>query len=102
MPDFIRQLHIEQQRNDALISPYVIEFLVLTACRSNEVTRMKWAKVDLENKIWTVPAGMTKSYREHRVPLSERAVAVLAQQHLKSGKVTSLKTAGYFGLGCAL
>lgn len=87
VPDFIRQLHIEQQRNDAL-SPYVIEFLVLTACRSNEVTRMKWAKVDLENKIWTVPAGMTKSYREHRVPLSERAVALLAQQHLKSGKVT--------------
>ena len=85
VPDFIRQLHIEQQRNDAL-SPYVIEFLVLTACRSNEVTRMKWAKVDLENKIWTVPAGMTKSYREHRVPLSERAVALLAQQHLKSGK----------------
>jgi integrase len=76
VPPFVRDLHKEQQRNVAL-SPTVIEFLVLTACRSNEVTQMKWSEVDLDSKIWTVPAERTKAARDHRVPLSERAVALL-------------------------
>ena len=85
VPAFVRNLHTEQQRGDAL-SPYVIEFLILTACRINEVTSARWKDVDLTNKIWTVPAGMTKVNREHRVPLSDRAVALLTQQLTVKGE----------------
>jgi integrase len=79
VPAFVRELRIQQQRNAAL-SPYVIEFLLLTACRGSEVVGIEWTEVDLENKLWSVPAERTKARREHRVPLSERAVELLAQQ----------------------
>jgi integrase len=79
VPAFVRQLRVEQQRNAAL-SPYVIEYLLLTACRSSEVVGMQWSEVDLDNKFWIVPTERTKARREHRVPLSERAVELLAQQ----------------------
>jgi integrase len=44
-------------------------------------------EVDLENKIWTVPAGRMKAGREHRVPLAARAVAILRQlQKVNTGE----------------
>ncbi|MYB50680.1 MAG: tyrosine-type recombinase/integrase [Acidobacteriia bacterium] len=55
------------------------EFLVLTACRSGEVRLSEWQEVDLDSKIWTIPADRTKIRREHKVPLAPRAVAVLDQ-----------------------
>jgi len=79
VPDFVKQLHIVQQRNTAL-SPYVIEFLILTACRSSEVVGMRWSEVDFDAKLWTIPASRTKAAREHRVPLSDRALALLIQR----------------------
>ena len=85
VPGFVLQLHKEQERNEA-IGPFVIECLLLTGCRTEEVTGMRWAEVELENKLWVVPAERTKSARDHRVPLSERAVALLAQQYAISGK----------------
>ena len=65
VPGFVRRLHIEQQRH-AVLSPYVIEFLMLTACRANEVIKMQWVEVDFNNKLWTVPALRTKTAREHK------------------------------------
>ena len=53
------------------------EFLVLTACRSGEVRLSEWREVDLGSGIWTIPAGRTKTRREHKVPLAPRALAVL-------------------------
>ena len=53
------------------------EFLVLTAARSGEVRGAEWAEIDAEEHIWTVPATRTKAKREHRVPLSGRALEVL-------------------------
>ena len=53
------------------------EFLVLTAARSAEVRGATWEEIDLEAAICTVPAERTKAGREHRVPLSDRALAVL-------------------------
>jgi integrase len=47
---------------------------------STEVIGMRWSEVDLENKVWTIPAKRTKQHREHRVPLSDRVVELLAQQ----------------------
>ena len=59
----------------------MIEFLVLTGCRASEVTKMRWAEVDFgANMVWTLPSARTRSYREHRVPLSKYALALLNDQ----------------------
>ena len=55
------------------------EFLVLTAARSGEVRFMVWEEVDIRARLWTVPANRMKAQREHRVPLSQRAVDLLAE-----------------------
>ena len=55
------------------------EFLVLTACRSGEVRGARWEEVDLETREWRIPAGRMKTNREHRVPLSSGALAVLQE-----------------------
>ena len=55
------------------------EFLVLTAARSGEVRLMTWDEVDFDGCLWTVPGSRMKAGREHRVPMSRRAVEVLAQ-----------------------
>ncbi len=59
------------------VAARALEFVVLTAARSGEVRGMTWGEVDLENKIWTVPAARMKAGEEHSVPLSEAAIAVL-------------------------
>ena len=55
------------------------EFLVLTAARSGEVRGARWDEIDRGAAVWTVPAARMKAGREHRVPLSDRALAVLDQ-----------------------
>ena len=53
------------------------EFLVLTAARSGEVRLAEWSEIDLQAATWTIPAARMKSGRDHRVPLSAGAMAVL-------------------------
>ena len=54
------------------------EFIVLTAARSGEVRLATWQEMDVEGATWTVPGERMKAGREHRVPLSDRALAILA------------------------
>jgi integrase len=54
-----------------------LEFAILCASRSNEVRGATWSEVDLKARIWIIPAERMKMKREHRVPLSERAVELL-------------------------
>ena len=54
-----------------------LEFAILTAVRTGEAIGATWGEVDLAKAIWTVPADRTKTGREHRVPLSPRAVEIL-------------------------
>jgi integrase len=54
-----------------------LEFLALVAARSGEVRGMTWAELDLERKLWIVPAARMKASREHRVPLTDEAAALL-------------------------
>ncbi len=56
-----------------------LEFLVLTAARSGEVRGATWAEIDIEAATWTIPADRMKAGREHRVPLSGRALELLAE-----------------------
>jgi integrase len=54
-----------------------LEFAILTAARSGEVRGAKWTEIDLRAKVWTVPAERMKAGKEHRVPLSDAALALL-------------------------
>ncbi len=58
-------------------SAQALEFAILTAARSGEVCGMRWAEIDLAHKVWNVPAQRMKAAREHRVPLSDRAIEIL-------------------------
>jgi integrase len=62
-------------RNDA--AARCLEFIALTAARMGEALNAEWREIDLDNRTWTVPARRTKANREHKVPLSDAAVAVL-------------------------
>lgn len=57
-----------------------LEFAILTAARSGEVRGAVWKEFDLEAALWTVPAARMKAGREHRVPLSAAALALLKAQ----------------------
>jgi integrase len=61
------------------VAPRALEFAILTAARSGEVLGARWAEIDLEANVWTVPAHRMKAGKEHRVPLSDRAVAILGE-----------------------
>ena len=80
LPDFISRL---RQRNG--IGAKALEFTILTAARSGEVRGATWDEIDLEARVWTVPAERMKAKKEHRVPLSDTAVALLKGLHRLEG-----------------
>ena len=62
-----------------------IRFQVLTAARKGEVRRATWNQLDVDGRLWTLPADSMKAGKEHRVPLSAQAMAVLMEQHAATG-----------------
>ena len=72
IPAFTRAL-----RKREAVAALALEFTILTAGRSGEVTGGRWSEVDLAKAIWTVPAERMKAGKEHRVPLSPRALEIL-------------------------
>lgn len=72
IPAFVRALRAREA-----VAALALEFTILTAARSGEVIGATWAEVDLAKAIWTIPADRMKAAKEHRVPLSPRAVAIL-------------------------
>jgi integrase len=61
------------------VAALALEFLILTVCRSGEVRGASWSEVDLESRVWVVPALRMKGARPHRVPLTDRALQILMQ-----------------------
>ena len=61
------------------ISAVAIRFTILTAARSGEVYGARWSEIDLDAKVWTVPAERMKGAREHRVPLTDPTIAILTE-----------------------
>jgi integrase len=61
------------------IAARALEFAILTAGRTGEVIGACWREIDTIEKIWTVPAQRMKADREHRVPLSDRALTILQE-----------------------
>jgi integrase len=71
---------------DTSIAARALEFAILCAVRTNEVLGAQWDEIDFEQRVWTIPAQRTKAHREHRVPLSSRAIKILAEmQQLRTG-----------------
>jgi integrase len=64
------------------VTAWALEFLILTAARSGEVIGARWEEMDLDHAIWTVPALRMKAGREHRVPLTDRALEILAAMRM--------------------
>ena len=56
-----------------------LEWITLTACRSNEGRGATWDEIDMDNRTWTIPADRMKAGREHVIPLSDQAMEVLAR-----------------------
>lgn len=73
LPAFMAEL----SGRDALAAK-ALEFTILTAARSGEALGATWGEIDLEAAIWTIPAARMKAGKEHRVPLSKRALSILA------------------------
>lgn len=74
VPAFLTELRQRQA-----VAALVLEFTILTACRSGESLNATWREVDLDAKVWTVSAARMKAGREHRVPLTPRALQILAE-----------------------
>jgi integrase len=72
MPEFLAAL---RQREG--MAARAFEFTILTATRTGEVLGARWGEIDVTSKVWTVPAERMKAGREHRIPLSDAALAVL-------------------------
>jgi integrase len=73
VPAFMRELRCAKG-----VAGRALEFLVHTAARTSEVLNATWKEVDLEAKVWTVPAERMKAGKVHRVPLSEPVMTLLS------------------------
>jgi integrase len=87
LPAFMRDL-----RKIEGVSAAALEFLILSAARTGEVIGARWPEMDLKKQLWVVPAERMKNRREHRVPLSPAAIAVLKRMpHSDAGHVFSAR-----------
>jgi integrase len=80
MGEFIAAL-----REQGGVGARALEFLILTAARTGEVIGARWDEFDLGANMWTVPAERMKARKEHRVPLSGRALAII--EEMKAARV---------------
>lgn len=70
--EFYKQLNVQ-----AGMGARALEFCILTAARSGEVRGATWDEIDLDQATWTIPPERMKAEKEHRIPLSPEAVALL-------------------------
>jgi integrase len=72
IPSFIAELRMREG-----VAARALEFAILTAARSGEVRGTTWSEIDFDVATWTIPAARMKGAREHKVPLSDRAIEIL-------------------------
>lgn len=71
---------MKRLRETTAVSARALEFLALTATRSNEARSATWNEIDFNERLWIIPAERMKASRPHEVPLSDRAIAILMAQ----------------------
>lgn len=74
VPTFIHGLRTADTSESIRLA---FELLILTATRTSEVIHARWTEVDVDAKVWTIPGARMKAGRDHRVPLSARAIEIL-------------------------
>lgn len=74
VPAFLARLRLAEG-----VSARALEFCILAAARSGEVLGAPWKEIDRDSRVWIIPAARMKSGREHRVPLTDRMLAILAE-----------------------
>ena len=82
VPGALRKLKGDRNPHEPQPWPVTLlcfEFLILTACRSNEVRGATWAEINLEAGLWSIPSARMKSARPHRIPLAAQAIALLTK-----------------------
>lgn len=72
VPAFMRKL-----RDMPGVGERALEFTILTAVRTSDTLDAPRAEIDLESRMWTIPAERMKASRDHRVPLSDRAIEII-------------------------
>jgi integrase len=72
----LAEFMVELRQHDG-IAARALEFAILTAARTGEVLGARWAEIDFKARLWTIPGSRMKAGKEHRVPLSDAAMAVL-------------------------
>jgi integrase len=70
---------ITELRGQEGIGARALEFTILTAARTGEVIGAKWSEINLAERLWTIPPERMKAGKEHRVPLSDAALAIVQQ-----------------------
>lgn len=80
LPGFMAKL-----RAEGGVMSKALEFCILTATRANEVLGARWSEIDLDAATWTISANRMKAGREHVIPLSARAVAILESVYREAG-----------------
>src|SRR5215831_20107395 len=85
IPAFMTEL----RKRDSL-SAKALEFTILTAARTGETIGAEWSEIDWQAKTWTVPAVRMKAGFPHKVPLSDRALAILQKAPRHGARVFSL------------
>lgn len=84
VPGFFTELRAEEG-----VTADALEFTILTCARTTQTTHAVWSEIDLDEKVWTIPGARMKGKkgkeREHRVPLSKPALAILKAQHEATG-----------------
>ena len=76
VPGALRKLRASSANRSSVLC---MEFLTLCATRGGEARLAHWSEIDIESATWTIPAQRMKGNREHRVPLSKRALLVLSE-----------------------
>jgi integrase len=93
VPKFLIEL-----RTRSSLAARVLEFLILTASRSGEGLGATWNEFDFATRMWTIPPEKMKAGREHRVPLSNRALAIVNSMPRNHERVFPLSKVSLFKL----
>jgi integrase len=96
LPAFMRDVVIPRKQKpgrgsrpasaDDAVIVRCLKFCILTAVRTSEAIGADWSEIDVKKKLWTIPAGRMKMDRDHAVPLTDAAIALLGKPQ-KAGLV---------------
>ena len=76
LPDVYGQLTVSQLAD---ATKQALRLVILTACRTTEALEADWSEIDMEKKLWTIPAERMKAGEAHQVPLSSEALQTLLE-----------------------